>query len=172
VSNFMASWSRRENVLLLATTAITGVVVGIFADRQMQPQRIVVESGYIAATPIAFAPTSTPVPTMVLLTPTATPAATGRFKVRAWVDPSTMPYDSYPTLYAATRRGAVCSAHVDYSTGYAPVSFSGTSQEVGASGRISWSWHEETEGDSGVANINCVYGRAEGLATTSFTVTR
>lgn len=84
--------------------------------------------------------------------------------------PSTMSYGAYPTLFAQTRRAAVCSAHVVYSTGYAPVSFRGISQTVPGSGRVHWPWHEETIGYSGVAYVSCSYGQAEGLAQTAFDV--
>jgi hypothetical protein len=59
-------------------------------------------------------------------------------------------YGSYPTLYAYTSPGAVCSASVVYSTGRAPVSFSGSRQPVGSSGKVGWSWHMESKGSGGI----------------------
>jgi len=95
---------------------------------------------------------------------------TGKFYVQAWVSPSSMPYDAYPTLYAKSVRGARCSASVVYSTGRAPVSFSGYAKTVGASGVVSWSWHEQTKGASGTASVTCSLNRRSGRATATFQV--
>ncbi len=95
------------------------------------------------------------VPTVALTAATASaPAATG-VGVQASVAPATMPYDAYPILSARSIPGATCAADVVYSTGYAPVSFAGYPQTVGASGIVRWGWHEMTKGDSGRATVRC-----------------
>lgn len=99
-------------------------------------------------------------------------SSTGIFTVRAWVAPSTVPYGSYPTLYASARRGASCSASVRYSTGYPPRSFAGESETVGSSGKVSWSWHMETSGTGGTATVTCSLNGRSKTVSTSFTVAR
>jgi hypothetical protein len=44
------------------------------------------------------------------------PAPGAGFTVRAYVSPNPVPYGAYPTLYARTTTGAVCTASVVYST--------------------------------------------------------
>lgn len=106
--------------------------------------------------------------------PTAGPAATPLpgFRVQDWVTPGRMPYDAYPVLSARSLPGAVCSADVEYSTGYAPVSFSGIPQIVGPDGTVRWGWHEMTKGDSGDVTVSCTYRGAVQNAATHFTITR
>jgi hypothetical protein len=72
-----------------------------------------------------FPPASKPQPTV---------RPSGSFSVRASISPNPVSYGSYPTLYAYSSPGAVCTASVLYSTGSAPVSFSGSAQTVGGSG--------------------------------------
>jgi len=96
--------------------------------------------------------------------------ATSGFAVQAWVSPSSMPYDAYPTFYARTRRGAQCHADVVYSTGRSPVSFGGGTQTVGSSGVTGWSWHEETKGNGGTGFVTCQFGSQSKTVTTTFTV--
>ncbi len=85
--------------------------------------------------------------------------------------PSTMPYDAYPMLYAQSVAGASCSADVEYSTGYSPVSFCGTAQTVPAGGIVRWGWHEETKGTGGEATVTCRFHTARMIAKAAFTVT-
>lgn len=101
--------------------------------------------------------------------PTPAPASSGFF-VQAYVSPSSMSYDSYPTLYAKTLPGAQCSASVVYSTGRSPVSFPGGFETAGGSGMVSWSWHEETEGNGGTAEVDCTYHGQDKTAEASFSV--
>lgn len=58
---------------------------------------------------------------------------------QAAVLPSSMSYDSYPSLVVHTLPGADCTASVVYSTGRTPVSFSGVDETAGADGTVSWS---------------------------------
>ena len=102
----------------------------------------------------------------VTVAPTATSVG-----VQASVTPAIMPYNAYPILSARSIPGATCAANVVYSTGYAPVSFDGYPQTVGASGVVRWGWHEMTKGDSGRATINCTFKGALGSTTTTFAVT-
>jgi hypothetical protein len=85
--------------------------------------------------------------------PTVRPS--GSFSVRASVSPNPGSYGSYPTLYAYSSPGAVCTASVLYSTGRAPVSFNGAAQTVGSSGKVGWSWHMESKGTGGTGNVTC-----------------
>jgi hypothetical protein len=84
-----------------------------------------------------------PLPPSPANTPGATPGTGASFVVSAYVSPNPVPYGAYPTLYARTVAGAVCTASVVYSTGYAPRSFNGSAQTVGSSGAVGWSWHME-----------------------------
>ena len=102
--------------------------------------------------------------------PTAPSSSGGAFSVRAYVVPSTMPYDAHPTLYAKTSPGASCSASVVYSTGRSPASFDGSSRSVGSSGTVSWSWHEETSGSGGTATVTCSFRGQTKTATATFSV--
>ena len=94
-----------------------------------------------------------------------------RLAIRVWVDPGTMPYNAYPTLYARTQQGSTCSADVLYSTGRHPTSFTGYAQTVPPGGRVSWGWHEETKGYGGTATVSCTYRGATGVASAGFAVT-
>jgi len=91
--------------------------------------------------------------------------------IRVSVSPSTMPYDFHPTLFATTSPGALCSPTVVYSTGRQPVSLARSTQLVGATGTVSWTWHEETKGSSGLATVRCSYHGQTATASASFTVT-
>jgi hypothetical protein len=94
----------------------------------------------------------------------------GSFSVRATVSPNPASYGSYPTLYAYSSQGAVCTASVLYSTGRAPVSFSGTSQTIGSSGKVGWSWHMESKGSGGTGTVTCTLRGQSKSATASFTI--
>jgi hypothetical protein len=102
--------------------------------------------------------------------PTSRPSTGGTFSVQAYVVPGTMPYGAHPALYAKTKPGATCSATVVYSTGRSPVSFDGSAREVGSSGTVSWSWHEETSGSGGTATVKCSYRGQTRAATAGFAV--
>jgi len=102
--------------------------------------------------------------------PVPRPSTGGSFTVRAYVVPSSMSYDAYPTLYAKTKPGASCFASVIYSTGRSPRSFDGSTKTVGSSGSVSWTWHEETTGSGGSATVECVYGGQTKTATANFSV--
>lgn len=95
----------------------------------------------------------------------------GGFGVKAWVSPSSMSYDAYPTLYARTSPGAKCSASVVYSTGRTPVSFPYVTERANRKGMGSWAWQEETIGNSGVANVTCHFRNATKTVQTGFSVT-
>jgi len=110
------------------------------------------------------APTVTP-------TAEATVAPTAGVGVRAAVTPAIMPYDAYPILSACSSPGATCTAAVVYATSYAPVSFAGYPQTVGASGVVRWGWHEMTKGYSGRATVNCTSKGTAWSTTTTFAVT-
>lgn len=94
----------------------------------------------------------------------------GALVVHAWVSPSSMPYDAYPTLYARTTPGATCSADVIYTTNRHPVSFDGSPQRVGSQGVVGWGWHEETVGSGGTAYVSCQLGGRQASTTTAFSV--
>jgi hypothetical protein len=108
------------------------------------------------------------VPPSIKPQPTVRPS--GSFSVRASVSPNPVSYGSYPTLYAYTSPGAVCSASVVYSTGRAPVSFSGSPQPVGGSGKVGWSWHMESKGSGGMGCVTCTLRGQSKSATASFSI--
>jgi hypothetical protein len=62
------------------------------------------------------------------------------FSVRAHVSPNPVSYGAYPTLYARSAVGAVCTASVLYSSAHAPRSFDGSARTVGSSGVVGWTW--------------------------------
>jgi hypothetical protein len=104
--------------------------------------------------------------------PTPSSAAhAGNFTVKAYVLPQSMKNGAHPTLYAQTLQGARCTASVIYSTHRAPRGFKGTAQTVGSSGKVHWSWHEETSGSGGTATVKCSYAGETKTATAHFTVT-
>jgi hypothetical protein len=121
----------------------------------------VVAMRWAGMAPLAPSPASTPVPT------TATGAG---FSVRAYVTPNPVPYGAYPTLYARSSVGAVCTASVVYSTGHAPRSFDGSARTVGSSGVAGWSWHMESRGTGGTATVTCSFGGQTKSATASFSI--
>jgi hypothetical protein len=98
------------------------------------------------------------------------PANGGSISLRAAVDPNPVSYGSYPTLYAYSSLGAVCTASVLYSTGRAPVSFSGSAQTVGGSGQVGWSWHMESKGSGGTGSVTCTFHGLSKSATASFSI--
>lgn len=93
------------------------------------------------------------------------------FTVKAYVLPQSMKNGAHPTLYAQTLQGARCTASVVYSTHQAPRDFKGTAQTVGSSGKVHWSWHEDTSGSGGTATVRCSYAGETKTATARFTVT-
>ena len=95
----------------------------------------------------------------------------GAFTLRAYVSPSSMPYNAYPTLYAQTVPGARCTASVVYSTGRAPRSFDGSTRTAGGNGLVSWNWHEETRGSGGTGTVQCSYRGQSKTAQATFSVT-
>jgi hypothetical protein len=109
-----------------------------------------------------------PAPPLGKPQPTVRPS--GSFSVRAAVNPNPVSYGSYPTLYAYTSPGAVCTASVVYSTGRAPVSFSGSPQTVGGSGKVGWSWHMESKGSGGTGTVTCTLRGQNKSATADFTM--
>jgi hypothetical protein len=109
-----------------------------------------------------------PAPPVSKRQPTVRPS--GTFSVRAAVSPNPVSYGSYPTLYAHSSPGAVCKANVLYSTGRTPVSFSGSPQTVGTSGRVGWSWHMESKGSGGIGTVTCSLRGPSKSATASFTI--
>jgi hypothetical protein len=66
--------------------------------------------------------------------------------------------------------GAVCTASVVYSTGRAPVSFSGSAQTVGGRGKVGWSWHMESKGSGGTGTVTCTLRGQSKSATVSFAI--
>jgi hypothetical protein len=100
--------------------------------------------------------------------PTVRPS--GTFSVRAAVSPNPVSFGSYPTLNAYSSPGAVCTAIVLYSTGHAPVSFSGSPQTVGSSGKVGWSWHMESKGSGGTGTVNCTLRGQSKSATANFSI--
>jgi hypothetical protein len=102
--------------------------------------------------------------------PAPKPSTSGSFSVRAYVVPSTMAYNAYPTLYAKTKPGASCFASVAYSTGRSPRSFDGSTRTVGSSGTVSWTWHEETTGSGESATVRCSLRGQTKTATAQFSV--
>jgi hypothetical protein len=115
-------------------------------------------------------PTAGPPPAPAKPTPRPNGGSTTSFTVRAYVSPTSMSHDAYPTLYAVSTPGAVCSASLVYSTGASSRSFDGSAQTVSASGRVSWSWHEETSGSGGTATVSCRYHGATKTARAGFSV--
>ncbi len=95
----------------------------------------------------------------------------GTFTLRAYVSPSSMPYNAYPTLYGQTISGASCTASVVYSTGRQPRSFDGSARTAGGNGVASWNWHEETRGSGGTATVQCTYRGQRKTAQAAFSVT-
>jgi hypothetical protein len=102
--------------------------------------------------------------------PQPTVRASGSFSVRASVSPNPVSYGSYPTLYAFSSPGAACTASVLYSTGRAPVSFSGSEQTVGGSGKVGWSWHMESKGSGGTGTVTCTLRGQSKSATANFSI--
>jgi hypothetical protein len=101
---------------------------------------------------------------------TPKPVPAGSFSVSASVSPNPVLYGQYATLTAHSLVGTSCSASVVYSTGRSPVSFNGSAQTVGASGSVSWSWHMESKGSSGIGTVTCTYRGATKSATANFTI--
>jgi len=66
--------------------------------------------------------------------------------------------------------GAVSTASVQYSTGRTPVSFSGSAQTVGGSGRVGWSWHMESKGSGGTGAVTCSFRGQSKSVTASFSI--
>jgi len=94
----------------------------------------------------------------------------GAFKLRAYMSPSSMTYNAYPTLYAQTVPGANCAASVVYSTGRSPRSFDGSARTAGGNGLVSWNWHEETRGSGGTGTVQCRYRGQSQTAGATFSV--
>jgi hypothetical protein len=92
------------------------------------------------------------------------------FTVRAQVSPNPVSYGAYPTLYASTVVGAVCTARVVYSTGRPPRSFHRTAHTVGRNGVVAWTWHMQSRGTSGTAIVTCVAGGRTQRAAASFSI--
>ncbi len=90
--------------------------------------------------------------------------------VTAWVTPSAMSHDAYPTLVARTVPGTRCTADVVYSTGYAPVSFTGNLERANRQGMVKWPWHEETSGTGGRAYVVCRRGQQTQVGLAGFQV--
>jgi hypothetical protein len=101
---------------------------------------------------------------------TPKPSGGGSFFVNASVTPSPIHYGQHASLTAHSVTWASCTASVVYSTGRHPVSFSGASQTVGASGAVSWSWHMESKGSGGTGTVTCTYRGSTKSATASFTI--
>jgi hypothetical protein len=98
------------------------------------------------------------------------PHASGAFSVRAYVIPDPAFYDAYPTLYARSVMGAVCTASVVYSTGDGPRSFDGSARTVGSSGVVGWTWHMQSSGTGGTATVTCSFRGQTRSVTTSFSI--
>ena len=95
------------------------------------------------------------------------PYASGAFSVRAYVIPDPAFYGAYPTLYATSVMGAVCTASVLYSTGHAPCSFDGSARTVGSSGVVGWTWHMQSSGTGGTVTVTCSFhGQTRSAVTT------
>ena len=90
--------------------------------------------------------------------------------MRASVSPNPVAYGAYPTLYARSSPGAVCTASVLYSTGYAPRSFDGSALTVGSGGVVAWTWHMESRGAGGTATVTCSWRGQSKTATTGFSI--
>jgi hypothetical protein len=100
--------------------------------------------------------------------PTLAPGAS--FIASAYVSPNPVSYGAYPTLYTRTAVGAVCTASVVYSTGYAPRSFDGSAQTVDSSGVVGWTWHMESRGTGGTATVTCSFEGQTRSATAGFSI--
>ena len=111
-----------------------------------------------------------PPPAPPVSKPQPTVRASGSFSVRVSVSPNLVSYGTYPTLYAYSSPGAVCTASVVYSIGRAPVSFSGSAQTVGGSGKVGWSWHMESKGSGGTGTVTCTFHGVSKSATASFSI--
>jgi hypothetical protein len=98
------------------------------------------------------------------------PHAWGAFSVRAYVIPDPAFYDAYPTLYARSVMGALCTASVVYSTGDGPPSFDGSARTVGRSGVAGWTWHLQSSGTGGTATVTCSFRGQTRRVTTSFSI--
>ncbi len=81
------------------------------------------------------------------------------------------PAAAEPTLEATTTPGATWTASVVYSAGRSPVSFPNVAEVADANGHVSWSWHEETTGHGGTADVTCSLNGQSMSASASFTVT-
>jgi hypothetical protein len=111
-----------------------------------------------------------PLPPLLAGTPGPTTGRAAGLSVRAYVTPNPVAYGAYPTLYARTAAGAVCTANVVYSTGHVPQSFDGSAQTVGSSGVVGWSWHMELRGTGGTATVTCSFHGQTKRAATNFSV--
>ena len=98
------------------------------------------------------------------------PYASGAFSVRAYVIPDPAFYGAYPTLYATSVMGAVCTASVVYSTGDGPRSFDGSARTVGRSGVVGWTWYMQSSGTGGTATVTCSFRGQTRSVTTSFSI--
>jgi hypothetical protein len=92
------------------------------------------------------------------------------FGVEAGVAPNPVSYGQQAELRAQTVKGATCTATVEYSTGRAPVSFDGSPRRADPQGVVTWSWHMESKGSSGTAQVNCTAGNRQGSATAAFRI--
>jgi hypothetical protein len=111
-----------------------------------------------------------PLPPSPANTPSPTLAAGASFVVSAYVSPNPVPYGAYPTLYARTAAGAVCTASVLYSIGHTPRSFDGSARTVGSSGVVGWTWHMESRGTGGTATVTCSFHGQAKSASTNFSI--
>jgi hypothetical protein len=136
-------------------------MIGSMAGTRSTPVWVMQATSHVGSAPNPVTPVPTPKPG---------PLAAA-FTVRAAVNPSSMPYNAYPTLTAYSSPGASCTASVMYSTGRSPVSFNGYAQTVGSSSFVSWSWHEETKGSGGVGTVICTRGNKSAQAEASFSMT-
>ena len=108
-----------------------------------------------------------PLPPSTARTPRPTLATGAGFSVRAHVSPNPVSYGAYPTLYARTAAGVVCTASVLYSTGHAPCSFDGSARTVGSSGVVGWTWHMQSSGTGGTVTVTCSFhGQTRSAVTT------
>jgi hypothetical protein len=118
---------------------------------------------------ISWAGTS-PLPLSPAGTPSSTTGTGAGFSVRAYVTPNPVSNGAHPTLYARTAAGAVCTASVLYSTGYAPRSFDGSARTVGSSGAVRWTWHMQSSGTGGTATVTCSFGGQTRSVKASFSI--
>jgi hypothetical protein len=96
------------------------------------------------------------------------PRAWGAFSVGAYIIPDPVFYGAYPTLYARSVMGAVCTASVVYSTGDGPQSFDGSARTIGRSGLAGWTWHMQSSGTGGTATVTCSFRGQTRSVTTRF----